>query len=79
MPVAHFLLAHFQELMVVDSGQQAIKGYDTHISKLNYTQLAEVSQTVVRRILVHNEGDILHRLGTKPTSHLGRFLIAINN
>jgi hypothetical protein len=42
----------------------------TYITELNYTQLSEVGQTVMCGILVHNEGDILHGLGTEPASHL---------
>jgi hypothetical protein len=50
----------------------------TYITELNYAQLSEVGQTVMCGILVHNEGDILHGLGTEPASHLSLvFLVGI--
>jgi hypothetical protein len=42
----------------------------TYISELNDPHLAEFGKTVMSGILVYDEGDILHRLGTEPSGHL---------
>ena len=41
----------------------------TYICELENSELSKVRQTVVRGVLVHNEGDILHRLRTEPLRH----------
>lgn len=41
----------------------------THIGKLNNTKLSKIRETIVRSILIHDDGDVLHRLGTKPFRH----------
>ena len=48
---------------------EPFKGTRTYIRKLNDSELAKIGQTVMRRIFVHNQGDILHRFGAKPTRH----------
>lgn len=48
-----------------------ISNIRTHIRKLNRRQLSEIRQTVVSSVLIHNEGDILHVLGTEPARHVG--------
>mmetsp|Transcript_27206 Transcript_27206/g.48312 ORF Transcript_27206/g.48312 Transcript_27206/m.48312 type:complete len:457 (-) Transcript_27206:29-1399(-) len=44
--------------------------FRVQIGELDHSQLAEVCQTVMGSILIHDEGDILHRLGTEPFRHL---------
>lgn len=42
----------------------------TYVGELDHTQLAEIGKTIMSGVFVHNQGDILHRLGTKPFCHL---------
>lgn len=45
----------------------------TYVGELNNANLSEVSETIVRGIFVHNDGDVLHRLRTKPFRHFPVF------
>mmetsp|Transcript_25713 Transcript_25713/g.71848 ORF Transcript_25713/g.71848 Transcript_25713/m.71848 type:complete len:783 (-) Transcript_25713:14-2362(-) len=47
------------------------------ISELEHTALSEVRQAVMRGILVHDDGDVLHRLGTEPFRHVGNRLLLL--
>ena len=41
----------------------------TYIRKLNDTHLSKITETVVSGIFIDNQGDVLHRFRTEPTSH----------
>jgi hypothetical protein len=80
-PIRGILVRHSRCSESVDTLTGIFQGFKkagTYITELNYTQLSEVGQTVMCGILVHNEGDILHGLGTEPASHLSLvFLVGI--
>ena len=41
----------------------------TYICKLNGPKLSKIRKTIVGGIFIHNDGDVLHRLGTEPFRH----------
>ena len=43
--------------------------HDTYIGELDDAQHAQVIHRRVRRVLIHDQGDVLHLLGTKPLRH----------
>ena len=41
----------------------------TYIGELKNAHLSEIGKTIMSRILVQNQGDILHRFGAEPLRH----------
>lgn len=44
---------------------------ETYIGKLDRSQLSKIRETIMSRIFIDNEGDVLHWLGTEPFCHCG--------
>ena len=42
----------------------------TYVRELNYAHLSEVTKAVVSSIFIDNQGDVLHRFGAEPASHV---------
>ena len=55
---------------LIDYDDQRATHYGTYIGELNNSQLSEVTQAVMGSVLIHDEGDVLHRFRTEPLRHL---------
>jgi hypothetical protein len=66
-------------LQIIKKAHYSFKvNQNTHVSELNDAHLSKVRQTVMRGIFVHNQRNVLHRLGTKPTSHDEGMFVIVN-